>query len=461
MVAGLALTAASNVAARCEAAAAAVGVLGVEGGLSLEAAGNLVNALTIVSVLAAAAFGLMGFFTSNKDTQGRLTRAGRIAIGGVLLTALLSIASRSVEGKIAAAAGAQARDVDQCRQRAAADQFQDQIGRLRTLNNGLVDVSTKSAKIRERLEGSIQTQQQQLASAKRISTDLAATGRASQANADALLRSMWESREQVSARDLRVGIDVECRFYDYDMGDKVRIDPAPERRKLDALAPASAFETASSLSLAVFAPGGPGTTPPFTLRSSPGFEAMSPAPILIATSQRHSTLGGASTTSAPGRAYGYHAVRQSVEFTNFGGDRIVLDKRSDWNGVVLQLSLQTLQSPFLGQLRAANLGGLFADNDPARKGWIFGERAFPLWEGTYRPSDAADATASLTSDEWLTSCHAEVTVSLGDQSLGRTYGRLQTGRAFANRGSSDSVGLLATPIQVAPDRFPSFKPPAR
>jgi hypothetical protein len=100
MLAGPVSTAAANAAAQCEVAAASVGVMGLQSGLSLEAAGGLVNALTVVSVLATTAFALMGFFTSNKDTQGRLTRAGRIAVCGVLLTALLSIASRSVEGKI-------------------------------------------------------------------------------------------------------------------------------------------------------------------------------------------------------------------------------------------------------------------------------------------------------------------------------------------------------------------------
>lgn len=458
MLSGLAMTGAVTAAARCEAAATAVGVMGVEGGLSLGAAASLVNALTVVSILATAAFGLMGYFTSNKDTEGKLTWAGRIAVCGVLLTALLSIASRTVEGKIAAATSAQNHQVEVCRQNAAAAQFQEQIGRLETLNRGLVEVSGRSAKIRERLEGSIETQQQQLASAEQISNDLAATGRASQANAAALLKSVWESREQVSARDLRVRIDVECRFYDYDMGGRARLDPAADQRALDALTPASAFETSSSLSLAVFAPDGAAATAPVTLQSSLDFERAQPAPLLVATSHEHSTLSRPSAASSPGRAYGYHAVRQAVEFLNFDGDKIALSKRPDWNGTVLQLSLRTLHSPFLGQLRTANPGGLFADTDPSRKSWIFGERAFALWEGAYRPQDAAEATVMLTSDEWLTPCQAEVSVWLGDQRLGRTFGRLYTGRAFANRSSSDSVGLLTVPIRIGPDRFPGFDP---
>jgi hypothetical protein len=458
MLSGPVLTGAKTVAAQCEAAATAVGVMGLKGGLSLEAAGNLVNALTIVSVLAAAAFGLMGFFTSNKDTKGRLTWAGRIAVCGVLLTALLSIASRTVEGKIAAATSAQAHQVEVCRQTAAAAQFQEQIGRLETLNSGLVEVSGKSAKIRERLEGSIETQQRQLASAKQISNDLAATGRASQANADALLRSVWESREQVSARDLRVRIDLECRYYDYDMNHRARLDPSVDPKALDALTPASAFDTASALSLAVFAANGTSATAPITLQSSVDFERAEPAPVLIATSHEHSALTRPSKASAPGRAYGYHAVQQAVEFLNFDGDRIGLSKRPDWNGVMIQIAMQTIQSPFMGQLRAANPGGMFPDSDPSRKGWVFGQRAFPLWEGTYRPRDASEATAMLTSDEWLTPCLAEVTVWLGDQSLGRAFGRLHTGRAFVNRSYSDSVGLLAPPLRVASDRFPDFNP---
>jgi hypothetical protein len=464
MLAGPVSTAAANAAAQCEVAAASVGVMGLQSGLSLEAAGGLVNALTVVSVLATTAFALMGFFTSNKDTQGRLTRAGRIAVCGVLLTALLSIASRSVEGKIAGARSAQAHQVETCRQNAAAAQFQEQIGRLQALNSGLVEVSGRSAKIRERLEGSIQTQQRQLESAKQISTDLAATGRASQANADTLLRSVWESREQVSARDLRVRIDVECRFYDYDMGRRVRPDPLAAERVLDGLAPASAFDTSSSLSLAVFASDGLATMDPMTLRSSLSFDRVQPAPLLIATSHEHSILARPSVASSPGRSYGYHAVRQAVEFVNFDGDRIALSKRSDWNGVVVQLALQTLHSPFLGQLRAANPSGIFADTDPSRKGWVFGERAVALWEGTYSPGNAVDASVMLTSDEWLTPCHAEIAVWLGDQRLGSLFGRLYTGRAFANRSSSESVGLVAIPIRVDPDRFPGFvaeRPAAR
>jgi hypothetical protein len=227
---------------------------------------------------------------------------------------------------------------------------------------------------------------------------------------------------------------------------------------LDALTPASAFETASSLSLAVFPADGMTATAPITLESSVDFERAQPAPVLIATSHEHSTLTRPSTASAPGRAYGYRAVRQAVEFLNFDGDRIGLSKRPDWNGVIIQISMQAVSSPFLGQLRAANPAGLFADTDPSRKGWIFGERAFPLWEGVYRPSGATDATVMLTSDEWLTPCQAEVTVWLGDQSLGRAFGRLHTGRAFVNRSYSDSVGLLAPPLRIASDRFPDFKP---
>lgn len=458
MLSGPALTDIATAAANCKAAATAVGVMGVEGGLSLEAAGSLVNALTVVSVLATAGFGLMGFFTSNKDTKGNLTRAGRIAVCGVLLTALLSIVSRAVEGKIAAATSAQAHEVEVCRQNAAVAQFREQIGRLQMLNTGLVEVSGRSAKIRERLEGSIETQQKQLASAKQISNELAATGRASQANADALLKSVWEGREQVSARDLRVRVDLECRFYDYDMGHQAKLDPSPDGRALDALVPASAFEASAALILAVFAADRASATAPVTLQSSVDFETAQPAPLLIATSQEHSILTRPSTASSPGRAYGYHAVRQAVEFQNFDGDRIALDKRPDWNGVVIQIRLQTLHSLFLSQLRTANPNGSFADTDPARKGWIFGERAFPLWDGTYRPPDALEATAMLTSDEWLTPCQAEITAWLGDQNLGRVYGRIYTGRAFANRSSSDSVGLLAPPIRVGSGRFPGFLP---
>src|ERR1041384_3735214 len=69
---------------------------------------NLVAILQIASVLASAVFGGIGVLTEYKDKDGRPTRWGRIALAGIICSALLTLLLQAFEASRARAASAEA-----------------------------------------------------------------------------------------------------------------------------------------------------------------------------------------------------------------------------------------------------------------------------------------------------------------------------------------------------------------
>jgi len=65
--------------------------------------------IKVFSIVASALFGALGLLTEYKDSAGKVTKWGRIALGGVLLSALVAFVTQALEGSQATKAAKRAR----------------------------------------------------------------------------------------------------------------------------------------------------------------------------------------------------------------------------------------------------------------------------------------------------------------------------------------------------------------
>jgi hypothetical protein len=102
-----------------------------------------VDVITKASLLAAAGFGLLGLLTDYKK-DGRITRWGKVAAGGIVLSAVLSILSGSLKNNVQARASAAANRKERIERDVQAGRFARQIAQLQSLNERMAGVNRDS-----------------------------------------------------------------------------------------------------------------------------------------------------------------------------------------------------------------------------------------------------------------------------------------------------------------------------
>lgn len=319
-----------------------------------QAATRFTEALTVASVVMAAGFGLMALFTSYKDKEGKTTRYGRLAAFGVVLTALVSLTLNTVKGEIdGVKAEAQRKQQDE-RFDKTLKGFTDVLARQ---DQALTDGAVVRANLERSLAGQrrqLAAQRDQIALSQGVSRGLADSVRVSQANADALLRSVWDASDTVSLRDLSVRAHLACGF-----GNGPRPGGDFAALRTEDLKPA--FSPDVTVRIKVL-PRASLTLPAEDLELEP--DAVGKCPIALrdrcdeslplavdATSTEHTLVVAPSRAQVAPRVTGANwRVEQVSSFANFTARTAGLTRRSDWNGVIVQVGILAPKSPFTRML---------------------------------------------------------------------------------------------------------------
>jgi len=185
-------------------------------GASQQLLGKVVDLLQVASILSAAAFAALALFTEYKR-DGKITRYGRFAVLGIVLSALFSLGMQWTKAEIDRQKAEQARKDEVERQKAAAraaadelERYKTQTGRLQNLL-GLERVALDGTRhLAERMAVSLR--QQQAIQAQTRGTLLAVEAARSQerANTVRVLKGMWEDANRVSGATIAVVVGYQC-----------------------------------------------------------------------------------------------------------------------------------------------------------------------------------------------------------------------------------------------------------
>jgi hypothetical protein len=171
---------------------------------------KLVDALQVASILSAAAFAALALFTNHKQ-DGRITRYGRFAVLGIVLSALFSLGMQWSKDEIDRRKAADARIAEAGRERAAAKAAADELDRYRRQMNGLsslLGLQQVALDGTRRLVGRMQVslRQQEAIQAQARGTLLAVEATRSQekANTIRVLKRMWDEANRIPGSRVEV-----------------------------------------------------------------------------------------------------------------------------------------------------------------------------------------------------------------------------------------------------------------
>lgn len=165
--------------------------------------------LTTGSVLFAAGFGLLALFTDYKQ-NGKVTRWGRTAACGVVLTALLSIWLGVLKDHIASQSASVGRKIARMERKDERQRLNAQLAQLTALSSGMDTSLGKqdSQLLQQKEQNAVQQGLMVRTSALlRSTTVLGIQQRASTAQ---MLRQMWEDGYHVTGQAIQAAVAVKC-----------------------------------------------------------------------------------------------------------------------------------------------------------------------------------------------------------------------------------------------------------
>jgi hypothetical protein len=186
-------------------------------------ANALVDILTAISIIAAAGFGALALFTDYKR-DGKVTYFGKIAVAGILASAVISLTVNMLQGRIKASAD-----------KRASERFSAQLKTLENLSAGLTgiqkDVGANLVTTRAAASGvdnslkATKTVQRAMVASLRLQNMLSArTERGfeqERANAEQVLMRMWGDANRVAPSSLEVVTAYNCGVGADPLGDLV------------------------------------------------------------------------------------------------------------------------------------------------------------------------------------------------------------------------------------------------
>jgi hypothetical protein len=113
------------------------------------------NTLQVISILATAGFAAFGLFTKYKDDDGRITTAGRIAVVGIGLSALLSLGTQSVKAEVDRRKAKEADDKHQSELTEQVRHFNEQAAKLQRLDASQSIALKAAYRLQNRVETSL------------------------------------------------------------------------------------------------------------------------------------------------------------------------------------------------------------------------------------------------------------------------------------------------------------------
>lgn len=267
--------------------------------ISLEQQRLALDSIAVVAVLVTIYLGYLGVTKDYRDKDGQVTRWGRLAAGGIVVSGVLTILTTILQDRVSAAE----KRVERAEQRRS---YNRQLAEIRNVSNTTGDLVNQSEKLGK---GAADLQNGMLSSIK-IQRDLLGRSRRSislaraleaqeQANSAAVLQRVWENSNQVRPGDIAVAASFDCV------------------RKDGGSAPAMLLENARA-TLSVHVPGSVDTRQSISLRAT-----------------RHEWVVAAERQVAGGTLRS-----QDSYFSPFIGDLGPLRNLSAWRGARLRLSLK-------------------------------------------------------------------------------------------------------------------------
>lgn len=163
----------------------------------------VVHVLQILSILSAGAFAALALFTEYKK-DGKVTTYGRIAVIGIVLSAVCSLGTRWAQSSLDADRSTKAKsDADaqralQSRQfNAQMSNLQTMLGRLENVSNEVAAVREANAELRNGMDESLQSQRGIQGSVRRTLSATASLSRQGYESTTRLLRTMWDDSNYI------------------------------------------------------------------------------------------------------------------------------------------------------------------------------------------------------------------------------------------------------------------------
>ena len=397
----------------------------------------LIDTMTVFSVISAAGFGLLGLFTDYKGDDNKVTLWGRLAAAGIVASALISILLSTLHDRLQANSDRRNAVAAALLQATDSDRFNTQLGKLATVEGGLGSVLKDSETVRGQLGRSIASQQRQLAAANGVARDLETGNRAARDDADRLLRRVYASAEQVSARDVKARVAVACEYHHHYY--ETKLEPPAD--------PPPAFAPHAEIRVAAFAPAGNLTPVPLVMQPTRAANACwssvagrcQRTPLWSGTSETHAQRRAPRVSRENHRADAFFAYVEASGFDDFTSSDATLTRRSDWNGVELQVQIVVPDAPFLGlftpeDFRLAGTGSIFSGTAGTFEDVFLGEKSSVVLDG----------------DDAVLPCFATADILLGDRVVASGRGEL------AKEGRN--LVLLLPPLTVPPNTFPAYAP---
>lgn len=138
----------------------------------------LYGVLKVSSLIATGLFGALGLLTKYRDDKGKITRWGKVALGGILISSITSLSlfiletskakAKAIEDQTKAAATAQKLETILVNARTTAEQQKRSLEETNVLKQGLEETLKRSDYIAEGMENSLAAQQSVLSGNRRI-----------------------------------------------------------------------------------------------------------------------------------------------------------------------------------------------------------------------------------------------------------------------------------------------------
>jgi hypothetical protein len=181
------------------------------------------NFLKVISLLASGLFGALGLLTKYRDDTGKITKWGKVALSGIVLSSSISLILYTLETSRAKAAAERARrDAEAMTQKAdnmaqklenvlkvaetTADTQKESLVKTDDLKKGLTETLGQQKEIAGKMDNSLETQRVVLHGNKEILKGIVEGVERDSQNTRGILQSIWGESNRIEASHIRIAI---------------------------------------------------------------------------------------------------------------------------------------------------------------------------------------------------------------------------------------------------------------
>lgn len=171
---------------------------------------RIIDILQVASILSAGAFAALGLFTDYKK-DGKVTKYGRLAVIGIVLSAFFSLGTRWLQTDLAedqrekAKSDAERLATETARQRGIdARNFAVQMQELQNLAQGLTDLQDGTRRLNGDMQASLRTQERIQSTVSRSLSQTVLLGREQRTSTMMTLESIWQSANRIDGNGIEM-----------------------------------------------------------------------------------------------------------------------------------------------------------------------------------------------------------------------------------------------------------------